>query len=65
MRKNIEKNFFDWRQDKTPKIQAKGVAAMLMLSQKLGGQNQPSSRCVWNSVSQKEAPRYLTRKIVW
>ena len=65
MRKNIEKNFFDWRQDKTPKIQAKGSAAVLLLSQKLSGQNLTPSRCVWSSVSQKDSSRYLSRKIVW
>lgn len=65
MNKNIEKAFLDWRQGKTPRVQAKGVAAMIMLTQKNNLQNMASSRCVWASSVSKSSPRYLTRKIAW
>ncbi len=67
MRQNIEKAIFDWSRSKSPRVQARGVAAVSMFSHKidvLGNiKSEGSTKCVWNELPMRSSTRYLTRKV--
>lgn len=67
MRQVIKKSFLDWTRSKGPKIQARGVAAVAMFSQKVDAvgniQTSGTTRCVWSDMQSRSTSRYLTRKV--
>lgn len=65
MRQSIDKSFFDWSRDKSPKIQSRGIAAIVQHSIKEGqtGKSAGTTRCVWPTSLAKGETRYLSRRI--
>lgn len=65
MKQGIEKAFLDWSRDKNPKIQARGISAILAQRAKVADNAKAlgTTRCVWpNSFGQTES-RYLSRRV--
>lgn len=65
MRQVIEKSFLDWSRDKTPRIQARGWAAVLEQKERAAAlaKVSNSSRFVWPSSFEKGGSRYISRRI--
>lgn len=65
MRQVIEKSFFDWSRDKTPRVQVRGLAAVLEQRAKAVAAVKASgtARFVWPSAEQKSFSRYMSRRI--
>lgn len=65
MRQGIEKTFFDWSRDKSPRIQSRGIAAIVQNPVKFSAGSRPvgTTRCVWPTSLAKGDTRYLSRRI--
>lgn len=65
MRQMIEKSFLDWSRDKTPKVQVRGLAAVLEQQAKAVAavKSSGTARFVWPSAEQKSSSRYMSRRI--
>lgn len=65
MRQTIEKSFFDWSRDKTPRVQSRGIAAIIPQQVKNinAAKSANSTRCVWPSAVSKGDTRYLSKRV--
>lgn len=65
MHQMIEKSFFDWSRNKTPRVQIRGLAAVLEQRDKAVAAVKASgtARFIWPSPEQKYSSRYISRRI--
>lgn len=65
MRQKIEKALFDWSRDKNPRIQSRGIAALLAQRAKIAENTRAAgtTRCIWPAAPVKGETRYLSRRI--
>lgn len=65
MYQKIEKSFFDWSREKTPRVQSRGIAAIIPHQVRSGNNSEltHSTRCVWPSAISKGDTRYLSRRV--
>lgn len=65
MQQIIEKSFLDWKQEKTTKVQIRGLAAILEQRAKAVNIAKASgtTRFVWPTSEQKCSSRYMSRRI--
>lgn len=65
MRQVIEKSYLDWSRDKNPRIQSRGLAAVLSQKAKImeNVKATGTTRCVWPTATVKSDSRYLSRRI--
>ena len=65
MRQKIEKALFDWSRDQSPRIQSRGIAALLAQRGKIteNARTAGTTRCVWPTAPAKGETRYLSRRV--
>lgn len=65
MRQIIEKSFFEWSRDKTPRIQSRGIAALVQqqVRSTANAKGVSAGRCVWPAAMTKGETRYLSRRV--